>query len=253
MAALAKCSTSDCLEVAEKRCARCETTYCSIACQTKDWPAHKPACKRFAAAASAAAAAAAAAASAAAATATAATAQPHPEASLTQTLCNKPVYMQSAKVPSARLVAALGGELSTPLPPGAGPAALALRAGQSDLLSLAGHDTCSVVRVVRIGYVSEAFAPGEVGQAQELIAARDLGLREARARGDAGAPPPHDDIDCAVRRVTFVQDFGVFGWLVQRGVIVKWDVGMLGLLPSSQDARSTAEVAASLILGPNGV
>ena len=59
MAAQGKCSASECTENADQQCSRCQTAaYCSVACQAKDWPTHKPECKRLVAAAAAAAAAA---------------------------------------------------------------------------------------------------------------------------------------------------------------------------------------------------
>ena len=57
MAAPATCSASECAETADQHCSRCHTAaYCSVACQTRDWPGHKPECKRLVAAAAAAAA-----------------------------------------------------------------------------------------------------------------------------------------------------------------------------------------------------
>ncbi len=54
MAAQAACSASECVETADEHCSRCHTAaYCSVACQTRDWPGHKPECKRLVAAAAA--------------------------------------------------------------------------------------------------------------------------------------------------------------------------------------------------------
>ena len=36
-----------CLEGGRLNCSRCKTCYCSAACQKKDWPAHKSACRHF--------------------------------------------------------------------------------------------------------------------------------------------------------------------------------------------------------------
>jgi hypothetical protein len=41
-----KCSGLTCTAVALHECARCHAAaYCSVACQTADWPAHKPHCR----------------------------------------------------------------------------------------------------------------------------------------------------------------------------------------------------------------
>ncbi len=73
---------------------------------------------------------------------------------------------------------------------------------------------------------------------------RDDEVRAARARGAAGVPPPHDDIDCIHRPVTFWEDSGVFAWLAWHGVITSWTVGALAFVAPADDARLSAQIVA---------
>lgn len=146
-------------------------------------------------------------------------------------LLGYPIYVQNRTIPSSEFLRVISPLLAAGVTP-VGSEALVKRLCEIDCT--ARSSPLGKLYVKRIGYVTEPVPPSELASVSKALKQRAAERLAARVRGAAGLPTAIDDIDDALRTVTFRDDAGVFRFLSDRGLVPTWEVNVIIIIaPSS--------------------
>lgn len=149
-------------------------------------------------------------------------------------LLGRPIYVQSRRIPCQELLAFLGPLLRSPSPH---LESTALWQKLVEFELAAQSSPSGAISITRIGFVRDPVPAGELAGVMASLKARARERKEARALGAAGLPAAIDDIDVALRIVSFRADPDVFKYLASHGLIPEWTVAVKAIFAPTQDVE----------------